>query len=44
MFLIAYVGDHNKSVVSNKDDEEDSDSGLEIVPVLKTYPEVIQSL
>ena len=34
-------------VVSNEDDQEDNDSDsgdLEIVPRLKTYPEVIQTL
>lgn len=42
------IGGHNsKSVVSNEDDQEDNDSDsgdLEIVPRLKTYPEVIQTL
>ena len=38
------IGDQSKSAVSNEDDEEDSDSDLETVPALKTYPEVIQTL
>ena len=42
-FLII-LGDHSKSAVSNEDDEKDSDSDLEIIPTLKTCPEVIQTL
>ena len=37
------ISDHSKSLVLNENDEEDSDSDLEIVPALKTYTKVIQT-